>query len=241
MNEKLREKYIQNLDSIISYYEEVSEPDFFWVRNPESGQSEWSETGKQKIASFDVAYGFSVQALNAIWKICPSDSSYFLESHEIFELLGRREFTYDFILYNLIKRLRHDLELGFIGSISSLLHQEIFIDYLDMAQHLLDEGYKDASAVIAGSTLESHLRQLCIANRIDIDIEKQGKKQPKKASVMNADLKKDEVYSLYDQKMITAQLDIRNNAAHGKYIEYTNEDVERFIDWLRDFIDRFPA
>ena len=58
---------------------------------------------------------------------------------------------------------------------------------------------------------------------------------------MNADLKKDEVYSLYDQKMVTAQLDIRNNAAHGKYDAYNNEDVERFIDWLSDFIDRFPA
>ncbi len=30
-----------------------------------------------------------------------------------------------------------------------------------MAEHLLDEGYKDAATVIAGSSLEPHLRQLC--------------------------------------------------------------------------------
>ena len=37
-----------------------------------------------------------------------------------------------------------------------------------MAEYLLHEGYKDSAAVIAGSTLESHLRALCNKNGIDI-------------------------------------------------------------------------
>ena len=34
-------------------------------------------------------------------------------------------------------------------------------DFLDMAYHLLENDYKDASAVMIGSVLEEHLRQLC--------------------------------------------------------------------------------
>ncbi|MEY4589075.1 MAG: hypothetical protein RL497_1151 [Pseudomonadota bacterium] len=30
-----------------------------------------------------------------------------------------------------------------------------------MAQHLLVDGYKNAAAVVCGSTLEAHLKQLC--------------------------------------------------------------------------------
>ncbi len=38
-----------------------------------------------------------------------------------------------------------------------------------MAEYLLKEGYKDPAAVITGSTLEEHLRKLCIKNGIDIE------------------------------------------------------------------------
>lgn len=39
-------------------------------------------------------------------------------------------------------------------------------EFLDMSQHLNEAGYKDAAAVIAGSTLESHLKELAVKNGI---------------------------------------------------------------------------
>ncbi len=40
---------------------------------------------------------------------------------------------------------------------------------------------------------------------------------------------------------ITAWLDIRNNAAHGKYSEYNNQQVDLMINGMRVFISNNPA
>ena len=112
-----------------------------------------------------------------------------------------------------------------------------------MASYLLSEGYKDAAAVIIGSTLESHLRQLCSCQKPPIAVENvdaKGKRIPIKADTLNADLKKNNVYGLLDQKNITAWLEIRNNAAHGHYTSYTKEQVELILLGVRDFIARTP-
>jgi hypothetical protein len=68
-----------------------------------------------------------------------------------------------------------------------VIHGTVFADFLDMAQHLLDNGYKDAAAVIAGSSLESHLRHLCSKHGVDADTP-DGKH--KKADRINAELTK---------------------------------------------------
>ena len=54
-----------------------------------------------------------------------------------------------------------------MDSLAALAHAEVFADFLEMAQHLLDVGYKDAAAVIAGSALEAHLRQLAVKTGVD--------------------------------------------------------------------------
>ena len=104
-----------------------------------------------------------------------------------------------------------------------------------MARHLLDSGYKDAAAVIAGSSLEAHLRQL--AKRWDVEVGV----EPRKADAINADLAKADAYSKLDQKNVTAWLDLRNKAAHGQYAEYQKEQVALMIDGIRDFLTRCPA
>ena len=58
---------------------------------------------------------------------------------------------------------------------------------------------------------------------------------------MNAELAGANVYSKLDQKNVTAWLDLRNKAAHGKYGEYTKEQVALLIQSVRDFITRNPA
>jgi hypothetical protein len=106
-----------------------------------------------------------------------------------------------------------------------------------MAEHLTDNGYKDAAAVIAGSTLESHIRQLC--TKFSLPIATVGK--PIKADTLNADLVKASAYTKLDQKNVTAWLDLRNNAAHGHYASYDAKQVSLMIAGIRDFITRHPA
>ena len=144
-------------------------------------------------------------------------------------------------LYGVLTGLYQDLKAGYLKSFSELIHADIFSDYIEMAEYLLEEGYKDPAAVITGSTLEEHLRKLCIKNGINIEIMSKGKLRPKKADAINSELAKQGVYSKLEQKSVTAWLDLRNKAAHGKYKEYNDNQVNQMIIGVRDFIIRNPA
>ena len=137
---------------------------------------------------------------------------------------------------------RRELISGWTRSTYALISAEIFADMLDMAAYLLAEGYKDPAAVMVGSVLEEHIRQLC--NRAEIPTEGTdgaGVTRPKKLDTLNADLAKAGVYSKGDQKNVTAWYDLRNQAAHGHYEKYTAQQVELLLQSVRDFITRNPA
>ena len=140
-----------------------------------------------------------------------------------------------------IQGLYQDLKAGNLKTFSELIHADIFSEYIDMAKYLLEEGYKDPAAVITGSTLEEHLRKLCKKNGIDIKRTADGKQKPKKVGDLNSDLVKGNVYSKLEQKSVTAWLGLRNNAAHGNYNEYNDNQVKQMIMGVRDFIIRNPA
>ncbi len=140
-----------------------------------------------------------------------------------------------------MKGLREDLVAGYLVSATELIHASTFADFLEMAEHLAGEGYKDAAAVIAGSSLEAHLRNLCVKNSIDLEVTTAKGITPKKADTMNGELGGANVYSKLDLKSVTAWLDLRNKAAHGKSTEYTHEQVNLLITSIRDFINRTPA
>lgn len=138
----------------------------------------------------------------------------------------------------LLKAIKTELEGGWIFTIKDLVSAEIFSDFLEMAEYLLKEKYKDAAAVMIGSVLEESLRQICIKNSIDVETIKDGKPNPKKADTLNSDLASSAVYNKLDQKSITSWLDLRNKAAHGKYDEYTIEQVNVMYLGVTNFISR---
>lgn len=136
------------------------------------------------------------------------------------------------------KSLLADAQAGMLENLTALVHAETFVDFIEMAEYLLSEGYKDAAAVIAGSSLESHLRNL--GRRFSIPVETpEGK--PLKSDRINADLASGDVYNKLDQKNVTAWLDLRNKAAHGHYTEYSNQQVELLCAAIRDFVTRNPG
>ena len=91
--------------------------------------------------------------------------------------------------------------------------------------------------MIAGSVLEEHLRKLCGKSGSPV-IQNQN---PKKADTLNSELASANIYSKLDQKSVTAWLDLRNKAAHGKYSEYTKDQVALMVQAIRDFVSRHPA
>ena len=138
----------------------------------------------------------------------------------------------------ILSSIKTEIDEGWLNSIKGILSAEIFTDFIEMAEHLLSENYKAPAAVMIGSVLEEHLRQLSIKNGISTTTEKNGKDIPKKADLLNSELVKATVYNKLDQKNVTAWLDLRNKAAHGNYTEYSKEQVELMLQSVMDFMSR---
>jgi hypothetical protein len=221
MSDSLTDQYIKHIDSIIKMYEEA-EPDL--NRNfPDR-----------------IAYGIITRSKTLVEKISGSNSYY---TKDIFAVIGEGYHTsYKVeLIIGILTALKGDLRDGFLIYLSELVRGEAFNSYLDMASYLLLEGYKDAAAVIVGSTMEAHLRQLCVKYGIDTIITtSDGKLRPKSAAQINQELGK-VAYSSFDQKQINTWQDLRNNAAHGDYEAYSDKQVKQFAEWLGDFVARKPA
>lgn len=138
----------------------------------------------------------------------------------------------------ILKAAKQEIDNGWLFTFKAIVSAEIFSDFLDMAEYLLKESYKDAAAIMIGSVLEEHLRQLCIKNNLSIELVKDEISKPKKADSLNSDLAAAKVYNKLDQKSITSWLDLRNNAAHGKYEEYSKEQVNLMYGGVTNFISR---
>jgi hypothetical protein len=138
----------------------------------------------------------------------------------------------------ILKAAKQEIDGGWMFTVKELISAEIFSDFLEMSEYLLEEGYKDPAAVISGGVLEGHLRQLCNKNNIATETIKDGKPISKKADLLNSELSTANVYNKLDLKSITSWLDLRNKAAHGKYAEYSKEQVEIMYQGVTNFISR---
>ncbi|MFL6210126.1 MAG: hypothetical protein ACJ74W_14825 [Pyrinomonadaceae bacterium] len=76
------------------------------------------------------------------------------------------------------------------------------------------------------------MRKLCQRKNIAL---------PNKATIdpMNIELAKAGVYNTLMQKRITTLADIRNKAAHGKWSEFNDNDVEQMIAQTRTFMEDY--
>jgi hypothetical protein len=131
--------------------------------------------------------------------------------------------------------VQHDIENDLLGSIRGLLQADIFADFLEIGEHLLEEGYKDAAAVTIGAVLEDSLRKLCKKNEIET-IKPNG--SPMTIDPLNAELAKKNIYSKLVQKQVTSWAHIRNKAAHGEYGEYDKAQVQMMLLFVQGFADQ---
>jgi hypothetical protein len=176
-------------------------------------------------------------SIAAIHRISGENSTYSKEIIKI-QQLNPHLHTHTSDVLGVVSSLKDDIENGYLRTLVEIIHSNVFSDFLEMSTHLNETGYKDAAAVLAGSTLENHLKQLASKNGITLI---DAKENAKKASNINIELTKADVYEKLDNKNVTAWLDLRNKAAHGNYDEYNSEQVKLFITSIKDFITRHKA
>jgi hypothetical protein len=181
------------------------------------------------------------RAIAAIRRISGTDSTYAQEIERLLSLMPEIH-AHTSSIMGVAQALLDDIQAGHIQSLVEIVRGDLFSDFLEMAEHLCDSKYKDAAAVIAGATLENHIRALCRKSGLSIQATKpDGSKVPKKTDTLNSELAGAKVYSKLDQKSVTAWLDLRNSAAHGHYAEYQDEQVVMLIAFVRNFVARVPA
>jgi HEPN domain-containing protein len=216
------EAFLKQLSELITEYESLCES---------SGQDDLSDLEDRELINY------YTRARAAIHRISRPHDIYTKHCEEIFRLGGYPGYLVTQII-GVIDSLYDDMNNGYLQSQAELIHGELFSDFIEMSEHLLEEGYKDAAAVIMGSALEVHIKKLCEKNEIDI-LNDNGKH--KKADTLNTELAKNGIYTKIEQKSITAWLGLRNSAAHGDYAEYSASEVKHTISAVRDFIVRHPA
>jgi hypothetical protein len=163
------------------------------------------------------------------------------ENHPYYQNFERIKTNLIFLVKDgrgVLNSIKSEIDNGWLTSVKGIVSAEIFSNFLEMSEHLLSEGYKDAAAVMIGSVLEEHLRQLCQANQIDIATLQNGKSIPKKSDTLNSELGGKGIYNKLDQKNVTAWLDLRNKAAHGQYSEYDKQQVELLLQSVNNFMAR---
>jgi len=138
-------------------------------------------------------------------------------------------------MFGLVKTIQHDLETGLLENFKSLIQADVFADFLEMGEYLLQEGYKDAAAVIIGSVLEDGLRKLAESKGVKT-VSDSGK--PLTIDPLNAELAKSDIYSKLKQKEITSWAHIRNKAAHGEFSEYDKDDVRKMLLFVQEFTSK---
>lgn len=121
---------------------------------------------------------------------------------------------------------KDDYENGYIYDVRSLVSAKVFSDELEQAEELLKKKHTTAAAVIAGTVLETTIRELAQQHGVDLG----------GVNKMNSDLAKEGVYNDAMKDQVQAWYKIRNNAAHGKPDELTESQVEVMIQGIRNFV-----
>lgn len=130
---------------------------------------------------------------------------------------------------SILKAAKEDIESGYLKKLEDLVAADIFTDFLEMAEYLLEQGYKDPAASLIGAVLEDGLRK--IAKKNDITL-----KSRENISSLNHKIANARIYSRLVQKQVEVWNEIRDNADHAEFSEYNADSVQKMCSGVRSFL-----
>lgn len=129
-----------------------------------------------------------------------------------------------------------DLEGGYLTGQEFLIAADVFDSALEAAKHLNETGYVDNAAVLGRVVLEDALRRLAMREGVSV-INDGGK--PKKASLLNTELKGCEAYNQPTWRHIDGWLDTGNMGAHPTDQPLTKDEVLRMLEGIEGFLSTY--
>ena len=116
-----------------------------------------------------------------------------------------------------------------LTDVRTLVSAEVFTDFLGMAKHLLERGYRDPAASLCGAVLEQGLRRIATKEGIKV-------RDRDDLGALNQKLAAKGVYTRLVQKRVTVWTDVRNAADHGEFSQYSKTDVEEMHTGVGSFL-----
>lgn len=170
-----------------------------------------------------------VNSLSFLSNVFGNDSIHFQEFHKYC-----RSALHIFAVQSqsILKAAKEDLEGGYLKKIEDLVSADIFTDFLEMAEYLLEQGYKDPAASLTGAVLEDGLRKIAKNNKIKL-------KSRENIVSLNQKITDAKVYNRLTQKRVQVWNDVRDNADHGNFSAYDSTLVKEMLDGVRGFLEKY--
>jgi hypothetical protein len=177
----------------------------------------------------DIFYQWRAGALSFLKAVFGDNSTHFQEFQQ-----RCRHSSYDDALegQSILKAAKEDIEGGYLKKLEDLVAADIFTDFLEMAEYLLEQGYKDPAASLIGAVLEDGLRK--IAKKNDITL-----KSKENISSLNQKIADAKIYNRLVHKQVEVWNEIRDNADHAKFSEYNADSVQGMGSDVRHFLGEY--
>lgn len=141
------------------------------------------------------------------------------------------------ILQGFLESAKREFAFGLLAHPKIIATADSMEDFLEQADYLLEQDYKDAACVLTGGVLEATLRSMLENKYPSV------KFNPKEGLRKFNELlhKQASAYDKATFKLIDGYAELRNLAAHGKYGQYTKDQTKEFILFTRNFITNWFA
>lgn len=122
-----------------------------------------------------------------------------------------------------------DLEAGYLTSVRSLIRAELFTDFLDMAEHLHENGYHHAAVSLTGAVLEDGLRQIAYTATVKVN-------RRDDLAALSSKLLQAGTIDPLRRKELGVWTDLRNAADHGDWDQVTDARTGDMIRGVTSFL-----
>jgi hypothetical protein len=181
---------------------------------------------------FPAYNAWRTRAEHFLLQLLDSDHVYYTRFHSAVEVLYGKYASARTSAIQILTAVKNDLAEGRLTSFRAFVTAEVFSDFLDMAEHLVEHGYQHPAASLIGAVLERGLRD--IATKHDITV----RSRDDLTSLANR-LAEKGVYNRLTQKNLNVWIAIRNHADHGEFDEYTPEQVRSMHAGVSTFLSRY--
>ena len=129
----------------------------------------------------------------------------------------------------ILRALQDHIEHGYLQTYRQLVAADLFTDFFEQAEHLLDNGYHHPAASLAGAALENGLKEIARDRGIALASQED-------LSTLSGKLADKEIINRLEQKQLSVMADVRNAADHGEFDRFDADDVAKLIRDAPDFL-----